>query len=396
MIDFNNPKVEEYKQNVNKLTLKSGEELYLIGTAHVSAESVELVESVIEEINPDTICVELDEKRRETMMQKNKYQNLDIFKIIKEKQLFFFIGQFILSSFQKKVSEKTGSKPGEEFKKAIELAEIKDKKLILADRNIGTTLKRAWRLTPFKDKLKFIFSSEGDNDFENLDIEELKKKDALEELMNTFAEGLPATKKVLIDERDTYLVYEIQSNLGSKTVAIVGAGHVPGMLEKFKQKVSEETKNEIDFIPPPSKLGKIIPWVIPVIFLAFIIWGFLFGKKDIAQDVLIYWILINGTLSALGCLIAFGHPLTIITGFIAAPITSLNPTIGAGFVTAIVQTFIAKPLVSDFEQIQNKALRFRDWWSNRITKIFLVFLFSSLGSMAGTFIALPALLKLFK
>jgi len=394
---YSKPEIEELKQNVHLLHFENGKKLYLLGTAHVSESSIELVEETIREYNPDTICVELDEQRHKSITKKNLYEDLDIIKIIRKKQLFFFIGQFVMASYQKKISEKTGSKPGMEFKRAIELADITDSKLVLADRNIGTTLKRAFRLTPFWHKMKFLGSLfvADDEELDNINIEELKSKDAIDSIVQSFADELPVTKKVLIDERDQYLTCEIQNNLGDITVAVVGAGHVPGMLKCFENKISDETKEEINFVPPATLAGKLIPWIIPAIVITVFIWGFIYGRKDIAGEVMLFWILANGTLTAIGCLLSFAHPLTVIAGFIAAPITSLNPTIGAGFVTAIVQTFISKPRVSDFEQIQNNALKIRQWWTNRITKIFLVFLLSSIGSSIGTFVALPALTKLF-
>ena len=397
MTTYSKPKIEEYKKNVHLLTFKGGKKLYLIGTAHVSANSIKLVEDTINEVKPDTICVELDEQRHKAMTKKNIYEDINIIEIIKKKQLFFFIGQFVMASYQKKISEKTGSKPGEEFKKAIEIAESTDKNLVLADRNLGITLKRAFRLTPFWDKMKFLgglFVSSED-DLEEIDIEEILKKDAIDTMVKTFGDTLPVTKEVLIDERDIYLTSEIQENLGKTTVAVVGAGHVPGMLKQFDHKISEEIKEEINFIPQSSRVGKILPWIIPAVIIGVFIWGFFHGRREVAVEFAIIWVLANGILTAIGCLLAFGHPITVVAGFIAAPITSLNPTIGAGVVTAIVQTFIAKPRVKDFEQIQERSLKFRNWWSNRITKVFLVFILSSIGSMIGTFVALPALTRFF-
>jgi len=389
--------VSVIEQNVHKLEFSDSKILYLIGTAHVSENSADLVVRKIEEIKPDLVCIELDSQRKESISQKNKYENIDIFKIIRNKQLFFFIGQFIMASFQKKMSEKTGSKPGNEFIKAIETCENNNIDIALIDRNIGTTLKRAWRLTPFIHKFKFLggllFSD--DEDFKDIDIEELKTKDAIDTMVKAFGDELPIAKRVLIDERDTYLTWGIQNSIKGTTIAVVGAGHVPGILKQINEKVDDAQKESIDFVPPPSLISKLLPWIIPGIVLLLFIWGFTLGRKEIASEALMYWILINGSLTSIGCALSFAHPLTIIAGFIAAPITSLNPTIGAGFVTALIQAFLAKPRVRDFEQINSKSLRLRDWWRNRVTKIFLVFILSSIGSAIGTFVALPALLKFF-
>ena len=285
-----------------------------------------------------------------------------------------------MASFQKKISEKTGSKPGDEFLRAIKVCKEDNIIIKLIDRNIGTTLKRAWRLTPFKHKMKFLGAllTDSSEELDNINIEELKNRDAIDEMVKAFSDDLPVTKKILIDERDIYLTYGIQNNSGNITVAVVGAGHVPGILARIHDPVTEQVKSELEYIPSPSMASRIIPWLIPILVAAVFVWGFTSGRKDIAGEVALYWILANGLLAALGCILAFAHPITVIVGFIAAPITSLNPTIGAGFVTAIVQSILAKPRIIDFEQINNKSLKIRDWWSNRVTKIFLVFILSSI------------------
>lgn len=390
--------IQEYEQNIHLITFNNGNSLYLIGTAHVSKNSAEIVESSILEIKPDVVCLELDEQRFSSIKNRNKYENIDIFKIIKNRQLFFFIGQFIMASFQKKISEKTGSRPGEEFIRGINISEQNGIPLALIDRNIGTTLKRAWRLTPLKNKLKFLGSLlfSNDDEFDNIDIEQLKKSDAIETLVKSFSEELPETKKVLIDERDIYLSYGIQKNLKNKTIAVVGAGHVAGILKNLEHEISDKEKNDIDFVPEKSKAGFIFQWFFPALIFVVFIWGFYSGNKDVAKEFALVWILAHGLLTMLGCFISLAHPLTIIAGFIASPITSLNPTIGAGLVTALVQAIVVKPRIKDFEQLNGNTLRFRQWWDNRLTKIFLVFLFSSVGSSIGTFVALPALISFFK
>ena len=392
-----NPLIKEIRQNVHLLTFPNDKKLYLIGTAHVSADSVELVEEVISEAKPDTICIELDEKRYHSMTDTDSYKNIDVFQIIKEKQIFFFIGQFIIASYQKKISEKTGSKPGLEFKRAIELSNKTGARLVLADRNIGTTLKRAFRLTPFKHKMRLLSSLffSDDDEIENLDIEKMKEQDAIENIVNSFANELPVTKKILIDERDEYLASEIHENMGKTTVAVVGAGHVSGILKQISNPADRKRRETLNIVPRPSIIGKLLPWLIPAAVICLITLGFISGNKNTAKDAILYWILTHGILAALGCIIAAAHPLTVLAGFIAAPITSLNPAIGVGFVTAIVQTFLVKPKVMDMEEIQNHSLPLKKWWSNRLTRIFLVFICSSIGSSAGTFVSFSVFAKIF-
>jgi pheromone shutdown-related protein TraB len=390
------PKIKLYKDNVHLITFPK-KKLYLIGTAHVSRKSVNLVKEIIDETEPDTIAIELDAQRYQNMLNKSAFENIDIIKIIKEKQLFFFIGQFILSSYQKRISEKTNSKPGNEFLKAVKSAKKLKANIVLADRNIGITLKRAYRSTPFFRKMKFLAGmlASNDKDIEAVDIEKLKKSDAIDEMVSLFANELPEAKRVLIDERDEYLISEILKNLGETTVAVVGAGHVPGMLKKINTKTSDERLSELNTIPPKTTVGKILPWVFPAIILSLFVWGFASGNTKNAVDSMKWWILAHGVLSSIGTLLAFGHPLTAITAFIASPITSLNPTIGVGFFTATVQTLVVRPRVKDFEQIRDLNFSFKKWWKNKVTRIFLVFIFSSIGSSIGTFVALPAFKKLF-
>jgi len=184
------------------------------------------------------------------------------------------------------------------------------------------------------------------------------------------------------------MAYHIQNAPGKKIIAVVGAAHLPGIIKKLPNEISAETIEEITTIPAKTTFSKTIPWLIPAIVIALFIGGFFYGDHQKLAHAAIAWVLANGLLSALGTLIAFGHPLTIISAFIAAPITSLNPTIGAGFVTAFVQVFVAPPTVRDMERVGDDLTTLKGWWSNRLARVMLVFFFSSLGSAAGTFIAL--------
>ena len=387
--------VEEIEQNLHLLKFED-RELYLIGTAHVSAESVVQVEDAINKYEPDVIAIELDEKRKEAITNKNRYEDINIIEIIKTKQMFFFIGQFVMGIFQKKISEKTGSEPGAEFKKAMTLAMEKDVKLALVDRNVGITFKRAWRLTPFMGRIKLLasllFSTSKGDDVDLKDIEDLKGEDALNNMIKEMAQEMPIAKQVIIDERDLYLAGKIQHNLGKKTLAVVGAGHVPGILKHLEREITSEELAEIDFVPKPSLLSRSLPWILPALIFALFAWGFTKGG-GINYDMIWYWILINGVLSAVGATIALGHPISIITAFIAAPITSLNPTIGAGMVVGLIQAYVVPPKVKDFQSLSEDAQSIKGWYRNRFTRLLLVFILSSLGSAIGTGVSLPALIS---
>jgi len=397
---YKKPKIEEIEQNLHLIEYEEGnKKIYLVGTAHVSPESVKQVEDTIIKYSPDTVAIELDEKRYDAIMKTDKYEDINLIEIIKKKQIFFFIGQFIMSLFQKKIADKTKSAPGQEFKTAIEVAEKINAKLALVDRDVGVTLKRAWRLTKFWGKMKLLtsllFSSSSGEDISLEDIEQLKGEDALTKMISEMGTEMPMAKKAIIDERDMFLTGMIQEKMGEITVAAVGAGHVPGMLKYFSERKIEQSElDEINIIPEPSFLSKSIPWIIPMIVIGMFIYGFTKGD-GIPTHAIMYWILANGILSALGALIALGHPLTIIASFIAAPITSLNPTIGAGMVSGLVQAMIVPPKVKDFKTVQDDAMKIKGWWGNRLTRLLLVVLLSSLGSAIGTFVALPALISMF-
>lgn len=400
MINQTNGKVvniQEIEQNVHKVEFASKNTLFLIGTAHISEESVKLVEKTIKKVKPDNIALELDEERFEALQNKKKYENLDIINIIRKGQLFFLIGQFILASYQKKLAKKTGVSPGSEFLKAIEIASVEDIDLVLADRNIGTTLKRAWRITSTWKKIRMFFSFlfSAPDEKEELDIEDIKKQDAISELVDTFGKELPTLKKILIDERDIYLSYHIRQNLRKTTVAVVGAGHVPGILQQLQREISSTEIEEINTVPEAQVWSKLIPWSFPLLVLILFIWGFSQGDYEKISEAFYIWVVVNGALTAIACVFTLAHPLTILAGFIAAPITSLNPTIGAGFVTAFVQAVLVKPRILDLQELTDFQFSVANIYRNRVTKIFIVFFFSSLGSSIGTFVAIPYISKLF-
>lgn len=389
--------IETPKTNLNKITFDDGKVLYLIGTAHVSGDSVKFVEECINEFEPDTVAVELDKNRMDVLKNRKKYEETDIIDIFKKKKVLFFTVQLIMSGYQKKIAEKTGSAPGSEFKKAIELAEEKDLKLVNADRDISVTLKRTINAMTFKEKVKFftgmLFGD--DKDVDEKAIEELKKGDMLMQIIGEMQDEFPSLKRTILDERDRYLAANIAQNLGEKTVAVVGAAHVPGILRRLQEgKPEEDSLDDINFVPKGSKVTKMIPWIIPLLIIGMFIYGFFNGNAPDTLEAAIWWVVINGTLSALGCALALGHPLTILAGFIAAPITSLNPTIGAGIVTGFVQLYLVRPRVIDLETVSQDTMHLKGWWKNKLSRTLLVSLFSSIGSSIGTFAALPFLMKL--
>ncbi len=373
--------------SVHHVTI-DGKNIYLVGTAHVSKKSVEDVSCTVETVNPDAICVELCAARHKAIIQRDNWKKMNIFKIIKEKKALFLLAQLIMSSFYRRIGEQLGVQPGAEMVEGIKQAEKTGAELVLADRDIEITLKRVWRNLNFFNKLKMashILATlfVGEKIDESL-IEKIKEQDQLETILETFSESFPEVKKRLIDERDVYLAQKIRSAPGTTVVAVIGAGHVPGIQQHIHK---NEPIAPLVEVPPKSILPAILKWAIPALILTLLVAGFFKGGRQHSVESIYIWILVNGILSAVGAAIALAHPLTILATFVAAPITSLNPTIAAGWVSGLVQTWVKKPTVSDLEDLPNAISSVKGFWMNPVSKILLVVVLANLGSSLGTFIS---------
>ena len=381
--------------NIDQLTVDN-KEISLIGTAHVSRESAELVEKVIEEQMPDTVCIELCESRYQALSQKKKWQDTDLIKVIKEKKALFLLSNLMLTSFQKKIGDKVGIKPGEEMIRAIKAAENSGAQIHLADRDIKTTLSRAWRSMGLWSKLKlmtqFVASLVGVDEISEEDVEEMKNKDVLEALLSEIGESQPELKRILIDERDEYLTSKIRMAPGEKVVAVVGAGHVPGIKKNWNESIDLEKLEEM---PPKGKIAGILKWAIPAAIIALMIFGFFTAGAEAGTSMIKWWIIANAVLAGLGATAAMAHPLTIITAIVASPLTSLNPMVAAGWVAGLVEVFMGKPKVRDFESLANDITSVKGFWRNKVTRILMVVVFTNIGSSLGTFVAIPLMVKAF-
>lgn len=381
--------------NILQLTYET-KEINLIGTAHVSSHSADLVAQVIKEMKPDTVCVELCESRYQSLTQESRWQNTNLIKVIREKKAFLLLSNLMLAHFQKKIGLKLGSKPGEEMLRAIRAAEEVGASVRLADRDIRTTLSRTWRFMGLWTKIKLlaqIISSAGEVDsLTPEDIEEMKKKDALEALLSEMGEELPEIKSILIDERDQYLAHRIRTAQGQKIVAVVGAGHVPGIQSYWNLPVDID---ELSKIPPKSRLTICLKWLIPILIVGLFILGFFTAGTATGAHMIKWWILANGVLAGLGAAVALGHPLTVLSAVLASPLTSLNPMIAAGWVSGLVEAFLGKPRVRDFENLPEDISSLKGFWKNKITRILLVVVFTNIGSSVGTFVAIPLMVKAF-
>ena len=367
----------------------------LVGTAHVSRESAQQVGQLIMEERPDTVCVELCQSRYQSMRQKERWQETDIIKVIKEKKSFLLLSNLLLASFQKRIAKKLDINPGAEMIKAIETAEAVGAKIHLADRDIRTTLARTWRAMGLWSKIKLMFQlilSLGEvEEIKEEDIEKMKQQDVLESLLAEVGKSLPILKNILIDERDQYLADKIKNAPGQKIVAVVGAGHVQGIKKYWNTDINIQA---LEQLPPKKKSTGILKWLIPGAILGMILAGFFWGGAKAGKDMLVWWIAANAILAGLGSMMALAHPATIISSMLAAPLTSLNPMIAAGWVSGLVEAFSRKPKVKDLETLPEDILSVRGFWRNKVTRILLVVVFTNLGSSIGTFVAFPAIVKL--
>ena len=370
----------------------NGRTITLIGTAHVSAESVAEVENAIRELKPDSVAIELDEKRADSIRNKDKYRELDIVKVLRRGEGFLLLANLVLASFQRRMGQNVGVNPGDEMLAAMRVADELNIPTVMADRAIQITLKRAWAKNSFWGKCKLLAtllsSAFSNEDMSAQDIENIKEKNEMDSMMNELAEFMPVVKEVLIDERNTYLANKIWGCSGNSVVAVLGAGHLDGVVENLEKIAGGQTVDiaAIDEVPAKGAGAKVAGWIIPVAIVGLIVAGFIYGGTQLGTKMIKSWILWNGACAAGLTLLAAGHPITILVAFVSAPITSLCPFIGCGFVTAIVQAFVCKPKVKDMETLQDD-VTFIGFYKNRILRILLIFILSSLGSSVATFIS---------
>ncbi len=387
--------MESEQQPMKELRV-NGSHVTLLGTAHVSRASADKVRELLESGEYDAVAVELCHSRYTALQDPTALERMDLFKVVKEGRVPMVAANLALGAYQQRLADQFGIEPGAEQRAAIEIAEARGLPVLQIDREIGTTLKRVaanvpwWkRLGLFAGLLASVISRE---EISEEEIERLKEGDMLETTFAEFAEDRKDLYEPLIDERDRFMAARIRQELAAGThknlLAVVGAGHLKGIVRYLQEDSTPpaEVVARLDRLPPPSRWPKLIPWIV----VALVLLGFVLGfqrSPDIGWAMVKDWVMINGVLSALGALIAGAHPLTILTAFVAAPITSLNPTIGAGMVTAAVEIWLRKPQVGDFKRLRTDCTTLKGWWRNRVSRTLLVFLFSTLGSAIGTYVA---------
>jgi len=374
---------------------KDGKEIILIGTAHVSKQSIELVNKTIEEEKPDLVCVELCRQRYESLENEKKWEETEVLKLIKEGKSQLFLLNLLLSNFQKRIGERIGVKPGAEMIEALNSAKKNNIPFKLVDRDIRITFKRAMNTISLREKFKLFFNIFAGlfevNEIDEKSIEKLKEKDIISEVMEELGSEFPDMKRVLIDERDLYIANKIINSEGKKIVAVVGAGHVNGIKNiilnnRTKEKASINEIKKLEEIPKEKNLLKYTLYGVTFLFIGILVYGFYAKGLDAFIYILSVWFILHAVLSAIGVIIAMGHPLTVLTAFIAAPFTALHPGIAVGMIAGLVEAKMRPPKVKDFNELQ-KIKKISDLWHNRISKVFLVMFFSNLGGSIGTFLA---------
>jgi pheromone shutdown-related protein TraB len=382
------------EENITILKLED-KEITLIGTAHVSKQSAEQVKQVIESERPDTVCIELDEQRYQTIRDENAWNKTDIIQVIKQKKATLLLMNLVISSFQRRMANQFGIKPGQEMLQGIESAQAIGANLVMADRNIQVTFARIWHGIGFWGKSKLIvgiISSVFNNEtISEEELEKMKSQDQLQTILDTFTETFPKIKTPLIDERDQYLAQKIKESPGKKIVAVVGAAHVPGIKKEI---LKEHDMEELNKVPAKSKVPIIVAWAIPLFILAIIGYTFYTNPAAGLQQSL-SWIIWNGAFAGLGAALALAHPLSILTAIVAAPFTSLNPLMAAGWFSGIVQVYFRRPNVEDFNSLPMDVTHVKGFWSNKLTRILLIITLTNIGSVLGTVIGGADVVRLF-
>ena len=378
------------------------DEIILVGTAHISQRSVDEVRSVIEEYQPEVVAVELCQRRYDGITKKDTWENTPVTSLLKSNNAYFLLAQTFLASIQRRLGHEYGVEPGSEMIAAIHEAERFKKEIALIDRDIAITLKRAWKKMSFREKFRvfweFLKAMIGfeEEDLEELDIEELMDQDMISTMLEEFGHIAPSVTTVLIHERDTYIAQKIRDIAEEKkrVVAVVGAGHLQGIKEYLTTKHEPVDISALEVVPAKRvSVLKILGYAIPLLFVALIGYAFFSQGFGLASQMFLWWFLINGICSAIGTIIARAHPLSILTAFVAAPITSLNPAIAAGWVAGYVEAKLRTPTVKDFKQL-SKLESIRDFWKNKVIRLLLVVALANVGSMIGTIVAFPYIASL--
>ncbi len=355
-----------------------------------------LVERTIDEERPDTVCVELCRDRYEALRQQDSWREMDIVKVIRQKRTSLLLSQLLMSSFQKRLAKKFNIRPGEEMMRALAKAEEIGARMVLADRGIRVTMLRTWRKMGFWTKTKLLTEMLASpfigEEVTEEEIEKLKQSDVLEIALQAVGEKMPSLKTTLIDERDLYLAHEIGAAPGEKIVAVVGAGHVPGIVRNFGREIDIDALNTV---PPPGLWSRFFGWGFSLGIIILFAAGFFYSGSQASLNMIKWWTIITSACAALGAAMLLAHPLTIVASAAAAPITTLHPLIAAGWVAGLTEASLRKPQVKDFLALADDITTLYGFVRNKITRILLLVAVVNLTTSVGTFVAIPVMMRFF-
>jgi pheromone shutdown-related protein TraB len=378
----------EIKPNVDLFT-EEGKEIYVVGTAHISSQSVDLVQETIDEVLPETVAVELCDGRLKSLKDPDRWKNTNLVTIIRQGKAHILLAQLLLAGYQKKLGKNLSIKPGAEMLAAVKIAEEQGRGIVLADRDINVTLKRTWASLGLIGLMKLSFSTlkslvDKDGSVTEEEIERLKSADALAEVMKEFSEALPQVRTALIDERDAYLTELIRTSPGKKVVAVVGAAHVPGIKRLINSPIDLAA---ISSPPQPSLLKKVVGWSVPLLIVVGMVYSFATAGSETFTEMFKTWFWFTALFGAIGAAIVRAHPLTIVSAFIGAPFAALNPFIAAGWIAGLVEAMVRKPQVKDLESIVDDMATVSGMLRNRVSRTLVIVASTNLFVMAGMGVA---------
>jgi pheromone shutdown-related protein TraB len=365
---------------------------HIVGTAHVSQRSVDEVRAVIAAVQPDVVCVELDQTRHDALMRANAFRDLDVFKVVREGRTLYLLAHLALASYQRRIGASLGVKPGAELLAAVEAANAAGIPVALIDRDINITLKRTWSNLGLWKRSMLLSSlivgfEEGKSGgkgepITEATIEDLKEPQALSEMLSELGRAVPQIKGPLIDERDQYLASKL-ADAGAgrrKVVAVVGAAHVPGMRESFGKPVD---RTVLEQIPPPSLLWRVLKWLVPALFLVALVWFWQTKDTTSFVEMLLAWLLPTSIGAGALTLVAGGSLLSVAAAVVVAPVAAIHPLLGTGMVVGVIEAWSRRPSVADCERLPDDIQTFAGFWRNPVTRILIVAVASGIGTAAG-------------
>ncbi len=388
MIDYLHHHVKEGIMNSTIEAIQiNNKTIVLVKTAHVSKQSVEDVKTAIEMYQPNTVCVELDRKRAESILNPQQWEKTNIISIIKNKQTFYLIANMLLGNYQKKIAKDLDIPLGAEMIQAINTANEYNIPIRYIDRSVQITFTRIWRLLKFKEKfnllLELVASMFTKEEITAQQLEELKQSDMIQQALLQIQGKYSTIKTILIDERDRYMATKIKRTNQPVVVAVIGAAHAEGIKKALFE---QHSIRELEEIPKKKPLSKWVGWVIPLMIIGIIVLTFTIDP-DVGWQQIKTWVLLNGTLSAIGTALVLAHPLTILTAFVVAPISSLNPLLAAGWFAGLTEAMINKPTVKDLQNISDDFTSIKRMLNNRFIKILLIVIFANVFSTIATFLS---------